>query len=150
MSVCMCKLLPDANLIKLLIQCAFILTLSVPDLNISRQHFLNIFLISSPEHKVLKVSCCDESMSIVSRALWVVCRSSCSINNCFNLYHSLGIFSRRQIDDIFLIFPRKQDLTFHANCLLRRKFAWNVISCFLRKIRKIFQNVVCWKFYPEC
>ena len=42
---------------------------------------------------------------------------------CINLYHSLGIFSRRQIDDIFLIFPRKQDLTFHANCLLRRQFA---------------------------
>ena len=40
-----------------------------------------------------------------------------------NLYHSLGIFSRRQIDDIFLIFPRKQDITFHANCLLRRQFA---------------------------
>ena len=40
-----------------------------------------------------------------------------------NLYHSLGIFSRRQIDDIFLIFPRKQDLTFYANCLLRRQFA---------------------------
>ena len=40
-----------------------------------------------------------------------------------NLYHSLGIFSRPQIDDIFLIFPRKQDLTFHANCLLRRQFA---------------------------
>ena len=40
-----------------------------------------------------------------------------------NLYHSLGIFSRRQIDDIFLIFPRKQDLTFHANCFLRRQFA---------------------------
>ena len=68
----------------------------------------------------------------------------------FNLYHSLGIFSRRQIDDIFLIFPRKQDLTFHANCLLRRQFACNVKSCFLGKIRKIFQNVVCWKFYPEC
>ena len=68
----------------------------------------------------------------------------------FNLYHSLGIFSRWQIDDIFLIFPRKQDLTFDANCLLRRQFAWNVISCFLGKIRKIFQNVVCWKFYPEC
>ena len=68
----------------------------------------------------------------------------------FNLYHSLGIFSRRQNDVIFLIFPRKQDLTFHANCLLRRQFAWNVKSCFLGKIRKIFQNVVCWKFYPEC
>ena len=60
----------------------------------------------------------------------------------FNLYHSLDIFSRRQMNDIFLTFPRKQDLTFHANCLLRRQFAWNAISCFLGKIRKIFQNVV--------
>ena len=40
-----------------------------------------------------------------------------------NPSHSLGIFSRQQIEDIFLIFPRKQDLTFHANCLLRRQFA---------------------------
>ena len=33
-------------------------------------------------------------------------------------FTTLGIFNRRQIDDIFfLIFPRKQDLTFHANCL---------------------------------
>ena len=30
----------------------------------------------------------------------------------------------------FLIFPRKQDLTFHANCLHWRQFAWNVKSCF--------------------
>ena len=74
-----------------------------------------------------------------------------SIFFVFNLYHSLGIFSRRQIDDIFLIFPRKQDLTLHANCLLlRRQLAWNVKSCFLGKVRKIFQNVFCWKFYPEC
>ena len=35
----------------------------------------------------------------------------------FNLQHSLGKFSRWQIGDIFLIFPRKQDLIFHANCL---------------------------------
>ena len=41
----------------------------------------------------------------------------------FNLYHSVGIFSKQQIDDIFLIFPSKQDLTFHANYLLRRQFA---------------------------
>ena len=34
-----------------------------------------------------------------------------------NLHHSQGKFSRRQIDSIFLIFSRKQDLTFHANCL---------------------------------
>ena len=48
-----------------------------------------------------------------------------------------------------IFFPRKQDLTFHANWLLRQ-FAWNFISCFLGKKRKIFQNVVCWKIYPEC
>ena len=44
--------------------------------------------------------------------------------HCFNLYHSLYLISRRQFDDI-LNFPRKQDLTFHAN--------WNVKTCFLEK-----------------
>ena len=29
--------------------------------------------------------------------------------------HAIGKFSRWQINDIFLIFARKQDLTFHAN-----------------------------------
>ena len=36
------------------------------------------------------------------------------------LYHSLGYFFFYLADDkfdIFLIFSRKQDLTFHANCL---------------------------------
>ena len=40
--------------------------------------------------------------------------------------HSLGLFCIQQIDDtyIFLIFPRKQALRFHANCLLfSRKLA---------------------------
>ena len=27
---------------------------------------------------------------------------------------------------------------------------WHVNSCFLGKIRKILQYVVCWKLYPEC
>ena len=55
------------------------------------------------------------------------------------------------IGDIFLIlFSRKQDLTFHANCLHLRQFAWNAKSCFLGKIKKIFQYVISWKFYPEC
>ena len=35
---------------------------------------------------------------------------------------------------VFLIFPRKQDLTFHANCL---QFAWNVKSCFKKKMGTI-------------
>ena len=64
----------------------------------------------------------------------------------YDLYHSHGWFSGWQIDDIFHILPRKQDLTFHADCLHRRQFAWNVKSCFLRKIRNMLQNVVCWNF----
>ena len=82
--------------------------------------------------------------------------------NCSDyLYDSLGQFSR-QHTDIFFIFPRKQDLTFcanclqwkqdltfHANCLHWRQYAWNVKICFLGKLRKIFQYAVCWEVYPE-
>ena len=59
--------------------------------------------------------------------------------------HSMGKFSRQQIDDIFsyfliflifLIFIRKQDLIFCANCLLWRQFAQNVKTCFLGKNKK--------------
>ena len=65
----------------------------------------------------------------------------------------MGKFSRRQFGDSFLIFPRKLDLTFHANCLhednesickkLQIRFSG-------KKVRNIFQNVVCWKFHLEC
>ena len=37
----------------------------------------------------------------------------------------------------FLIFLRKQVLTFHAKCLYWKQFAWNVKSCFSRKMRKL-------------
>ena len=57
-----------------------------------------------------------------------------------NLYYSLGKFSRWQID-ILLFFPRKQDLTVHANCL-----HWNVKFCFLGKISETFQNVCMLKY----
>ena len=62
----------------------------------------------------------------------------------FNLYHSLGIFSRRQIDDIFLIFPSKQDLTFHANCLLKCQILFsgkNISKCCLLKILPRVQSI---------
>ena len=52
----------------------------------------------------------------------------------------LGIFSRRQIGHIFLIFSSKQDLTFYANCLDWKQFAWNVKTGFLRKLKEIFEN----------
>ena len=48
---------------------------------------------------------------------------------------------------VFLIFPSKIGLTFHANCLLRRQFAWNVIPYFLggkKWGKKKSQFVVCW------
>ena len=67
----------------------------------------------------------------------------------FSLLPHSRLIQQWQIDNIFLIFPRKQDLTFHANCLHWRQFAWTVKSCFPGKIRKIFQYAV-WKFYPEC
>ena len=52
---------------------------------------------------------------------------------------------RRQIDDIFLIFTRKQDLTIHA----METICTNIKTCFLGKIRKIFEYVICWKFYLQ-
>ena len=36
----------------------------------------------------------------------------------------------------FVFFSRKQDLTFHTNCLQRRQFAWNVKTCFMGKMKK--------------
>ena len=44
-------------------------------------------------------------------------------------------FSRRQINDTFfsIFFSRSYALTFHANCPLRRQFAWNVKAYYLEK-----------------
>ena len=46
----------------------------------------------------------------------------------------------------FVLLPRKQDLTFHAMetvCMKCKSF-------FLGRMRKIFQNDVSQKLYPEC
>ena len=40
-----------------------------------------------------------------------------------------------------MVFHRKLALTFHANCLLRRQFAWNVRAYFLGKLRKKNPNL---------
>ena len=59
-----------------------------------------------------------------------------SICKASQMLSTLGkIFSRR-LWNIFLIFPRKQDLRFHANYL-----HWNVKSCFLEKK---YRFVVSW------
>ena len=43
-------------------------------------------------------------------------------------------------------FRRKQDLTLHAKCLLRRQFTWNGMSCFWVKIRKNISKCRLLKF----
>ena len=43
-----------------------------------------------------------------------------TFNLTFNRYHFLGLFSRRQIGNIFLTFPRKQVLTFQI-CMKYQK-----------------------------
>ena len=44
--------------------------------------------------------------------------------------------SRHHFEIFFLFFPRKKDLTCHANCLLRKQFAW-IVKAYLRgKIKK--------------
>ena len=57
-------------------------------------------------------------------------------------------FWENSVDDnsmiLFLFFPIKQDLTFHANCLHWRQFAWNANSCFLEKKKNI--SKCCDKF----
>ena len=70
-------------------------------------------------------------------------------NGGISFYHSLGQFSRWQIGDIFLIFPENR-IWYFTRYLLRRQFAWKIKAYFLWKIRKIFQNVVCWNFYQAC
>ena len=73
----------------------------------------------------------------------IVCKTDYS--DQFNLYH---ILANSADDKLVIVSPRKQDLTVHTNCL-----CWETIpvkSCFLGKIRKLFQNVVCLDFYPEC
>ena len=68
-------------------------------------------------------------------------------------YHSMGKFSRQKISLFFFFFffpQKKHDLTFYANFLLLRQFAWNVKAYFLEKIRKILQNIVCWSLYAAC
>ena len=34
-------------------------------------------------------------------------------------------------------------MAFHVNCLLSRRFTWNVMLYFLRKIKKRHQNIIC-------
>ena len=60
------------------------------------------------------------------------------VKTVFNLYHSMDKFSRRQLNPFFSYLPLKQDLTFHANCLLFIKISKSLFG----KKNKKNQNVV--------
>ena len=63
--------------------------------------------------------------------------------NCLPVTITMGRFSRRQTDDIFLIFLRKLDMTLHTNCLL--KYCWvnkkNISKCCLLKFLPSMQRL---------
>ena len=54
-----------------------------------------------------------------------------AVKHLLNPYHAMGRVSRRQTGDIFHIFYRKWDLTFHANCLPRKTLAQDIFSLFI-------------------
>ena len=51
------------------------------------------------------------------------------------------ILSRRHLKIFFLIFPRKQDLKFHANLLKWRQFAWKCQILFSGENKKNITNL---------
>ena len=58
----------------------------------------------------------------------------------FNLYHSLGLFSRRQIDDFFFLFLLENRISyFYLNCPSWLQFAWNANICFSWKNKNILK-----------
>ena len=76
-------------------------------------------------------------------ALLLLCWKNVPYPKLWTSMHSI-LGKKKSGDSIlkfFLIFPRKEALTFHANCLLRRQSAWNVKAYFLGKIGKI--SLIC-------
>ena len=59
------------------------------------------------------------------------------INFSLNALHAEQKFQQTTFWNIFLMFPRKQALAFHANWLLRSQFAWNSKAYFLENVIKM-------------
>ena len=64
----------------------------------------------------------------------------------FNLYHSVLI---QQMILFFFIFHRQQDLTFHANCLHWRQFAWNLKSWTGFDISCTMSSLWYFSYFPQ-
>ena len=93
--------------------------------------YLSFVLTYSPEQFVqTQIRCCStgylyrSTLFATKPAFLTHWHAEKQIYSNFRNYVKL---SRLQIDDVFLIFSRKQDLTFHANCFQWRQFAWNPV-----------------------
>ena len=72
------------------------------------------------------------------------------VDTIIDTCHAMGNFSKRQSDNILLIFfSRKQILTLHANLSPLETICLKYQNLFSGKISKIFLIVVCW-FFPAC
>ena len=103
-------------------------------------------LAGLPPTRLTQRTCCHNICNVLADLLW-------QTFGYFNLYLSLGEFSRRQIDDVFFIFYlfiffycffffRKQALKIGPEllCKLREK-----LEPFLgNRFKRIFRNAVCW------
>ena len=74
----------------------------------------------------------------------------CNVGSLFNQYHSLGKFNRRQINDIFLIFPRKIDFDISCKSSPKETICKKCQSLFSWKIRKNVSKCHLLKFFPVC
>ena len=72
------------------------------------------------------------------------------LRSALSFYYSMETFSRRQIDDTFLIFPGKQDLAFHANCLLLETICMKCRNMFSGKNKKNISKCRLLHFFPAC
>ena len=85
-----------------------------------------------------------------SQLIWIyiVCKGRVSPGSAGQGF-SLGKFCKWQIYDILLNFPRRMGLTFHADCLSRRPFAWAAKPYFLGKNNKYISKCCPLKFTPR-
>ena len=77
-----------------------------------------------------------------------IVEKECLRAHLFNIYHTVGLIQQTTTWWYFLIFPRKQDLAFHGNCLHWRQ----ILSFFFFFLGNKKNLSICrlLKFNPEC
>ena len=79
----------------------------------------------------------------LNRLVFVICFWSAGLKELAFTTYWANSADNKLVMFFLRIFPRKQDLIWHFICM-------KCLILFSRKNKKIFLNVVCWKFFPEC